>query len=94
MCIRDSPREVRGSSLVAARRVLALAPRRTRQNARRDANERGIREGGDFEGTHRPAGRATREGAKLAVLSESRVAAIFALIPCAGVGVKPSVRKV
>ena len=37
---------------------------------------------------------ATREGAKLAVLSESRVAAIFALIPCAGVGVKPSVRKV
>ena len=83
---RDLPREVGGSSLVAARCVLALAPRRTRQNERRDAIERGIRGGCDFEGTHRPAGRATREGAKLAVLSESRVAAIFAFVPCAGVG--------
>lgn len=34
-----------GSSLVAARCVLALAPRRTRQNERRDAIERGIRAG-------------------------------------------------
>jgi len=42
----------------------------------------------------RPEGRATREGAKLGVSSESRVAAMFAFVPCAGAGGKPSVRKV
>ena len=90
----DLPREVGGSSLVATRCILALAPVRTRRNARCDAIERGIRGVGDFEGTHRPEGRATREGAKLGVSSESRVAAMFAFVPCAGAGGKPSVRKV